>query len=87
MEIKDIEAAVDRMMKQKTRSNNSVDTVVKPIVHSSRFEEVICSERVERYVVSPPKKPVTRGRDHGVVCTGRHADLVQSIITAKKKAM
>ena len=88
MNIRDIEAAVDKITSGKKAGDCCEKKPVHSRVHSERLEEVFVTKQSKSKTEKiSPDTFVSRLGDRSVVCTGCHASVVQSIISARKKAM
>lgn len=86
MKISEIEEAVDRIIAK--REESSSDESKKESIKSSLSDAIYsCPESKQSKKSRNPVKPPRLDHQQDVICPGRHASVVDSLVSSKKKAM
>ena len=86
MGIAEIEKAVDRIIAKRSQQREE-PPVEKPRKQLLQNGEYVCPKSEERQRVHCTVGQPSKTTKVDVICTGRHAEFVDSLVASKKKAM
>lgn len=86
MDIAEIEQAVDCIIAKRSQQTEE-PSIEKPRKQLLQKGEYVCSESEDYPQVHTPKENPLKTTKADVICPGRHAAFVDSLVASKKKAM
>lgn len=86
MDIAEIEKAVDRIIAKRSQQHEE-QPVEKSRKQLLQNEEYVCPKYEEHQKVHHASRQPSKTTKVDVICTGRHAEFIDSLVASKKKAM